>query len=217
MKMRASFLMRKNIKMLALGSAVLGLTAGSWISYQQLFTKGLDHLPAEVCDGAARRDTVIRLLPDTRSAEEDGETHGAGDTFMFGCHVYAGDDSLLSGEVKIQDSSRQAWETYYKSYGGPSQGSAEQTSASGIYALSRGKFASIYVPCVPSGSNPDDASQAYALISEVRVIGESRASGLGLHQALTDFAYELTRHAYDLGKCENGQSFPDKLPRWAES
>ncbi|MEU9269236.1 hypothetical protein AB0E04_27830 [Streptomyces sp. NPDC048251] len=209
--------MRKNIRMLALGAAVLGLAAGSWISYHQFFTNGLDQLPAKVCDGSVQRDTVIRVLPDTRSAEEGAENHGTGDGFMFSCHVYAGDDSILSGEVKVQDSSRNSWEKYYKSYGGKSEGPAEQTSASGIYALSRGNFASIYVPCIPSGSNSDDASQAYALISEVRVIGESRASGLELHQALTDFAYELTRRAYELGKCKNVQSFPDGLPRLEEN
>ncbi|MFF1445464.1 hypothetical protein [Streptomyces sp. NPDC058295] len=206
--------MQKNIKILALGAATLTLTIGGWFSYQEFFTNGLETLPAKVCDESTKRETVIRVLPKTRSAEEGADTNGSGYGFMFSCHIYTAGDSILSGEAQIQDSSQKTWENYYKSYGGRSRGTAEQTSSSGIYTLSRGNFASVYVPCVPSGSKAGDASQDYALISEVRVIGESRTEGLDLHQALTDFAYELTQHAYTVGKCENGQNFPDELPRF---
>ncbi|MFF3936373.1 hypothetical protein [Streptomyces phaeofaciens] len=206
--------MRKNIKILTLGTAILALTIGGWFSYQEFFTKGLDHLSAKVCDEGVKRETVIRVLPDTRSAEEGADTNGAGYGFTFSCHIYTAGDSILSGEAQIQDSSQEAWKDYYESYGGKSKGAAEETSSSGIYALSRGDFASVYIPCVPSGSKADSASQAYALITEVRVIGGSRATGLDLHQALTDFAYEISRHAYTLGKCPDAQDFPEELPRF---
>ncbi|MET8169763.1 hypothetical protein ABZT34_36925 [Streptomyces sp. NPDC005329] len=209
--------MRKNMQILALCAATLTLTVGGWFSYQEFFKNGLENLPAKVCDESVKRETVIRVLPESRSAEDGADTNGTGYGFMFSCHIYTAGDSILSGEAQIQDSSQKTWEDYYKSYGGKSQGVAEQTSSSGIYALSRGNFASVYVPCVPSGSKAGDASEDYSLISEVRVIGESRAEGLDLHQALTDFAYELTRHAYALGKCENGKNFPDELPRFKEN
>ncbi|MFD9323016.1 hypothetical protein ACFWDQ_36105 [Streptomyces sp. NPDC060053] len=208
--------MRMNRKILTLSAAALALTIGGWFSYQEFFTSGLEKLPDKVCDESIKRETVIRVLPDTRSAEDGADTNGTGDGFMFSCHIYTAGDSILSGEAQIQDSSQKTWENYYKSYGGKSKGASEQTSSRGIYAISRGDFASVYVPCVPSGSKADDASQAYSLISEVRVIGESRSAGHDLHQALTDFAYELTRRAYALGRCEDGQSFPAELPRFKE-
>ncbi|MFI5877432.1 hypothetical protein ACIBAH_34380 [Streptomyces sp. NPDC051445] len=208
--------MRKNTKFLTLGAATFALTIGGWFSYQHFFTDGLEKLPAKVCNESIKRETVIRILPQTRSAEEGADINGVGASFMFSCHIYTAGDSILSGEAQIQDSSQDAWESYYKSYGGKSKGPSKQASSGGIHALSRGDFASVYVPCVPSGGKAEDASQAYALISEVRVIGDSRAAGLDLHQALTDFAYELTQRAYVLGKCVNAQRFPTELPRFKE-
>ncbi|MFJ3224782.1 hypothetical protein ACIPJS_15725 [Streptomyces sp. NPDC086783] len=206
--------MRKKSRYLALGLAGLGVAAGCWFSYAQFFTKGLDHLPEKLCDEGVRREAAIRILPDARTAESGSERRGTGDGFMFSCHVYADDDSILSGEVKIQDSNRQTWDEYYESYGGKSPQSPERTASGDVRALARNNYASVYVPCVPSGSDAGDASQTYSLISEVRVIGESRTTGLELHQALTDFAYELTRRAYVLGECQDGQKFPERLPRF---
>ncbi|MFE9678624.1 hypothetical protein ACFYO5_31700 [Streptomyces sp. NPDC006259] len=209
--------MSKSTKIVALITALLALTTGVWFSYREVFTRGLDHLPSKVCDEAVKRETVMRTLPDARSAEEGSDTIGAGYGFMFTCHINTTSESLLSGESEIQDSSQKSWEKYYKSYGGESKGKTEQTAEGGVYALSRGDFASVYVPCVPRGSKAVDASQAPALITEVRVIGESRATGPALHQALVDFAYEMTRHAYALGKCQNAHKFPDELPRFGKS
>jgi hypothetical protein len=208
--------MRRKITILAVGAAALGLTAAGWVSYQEFFTDGLARLPAEVCGGGVKRGTVIRVLPDTRKAEEGSKTHGTGSDFMFGCHVYAGDDSILSGEVKIQDSSQKSWNSFYQSYGGKSELPGNRISLDGIHAISRDDFASVYVSCLPRGSKETEASQAYALIAEARVAGESRVTGIALRQALTDFAYELTRHAYALGKCQKIQNFPSELPRFKE-
>ncbi|MEU8654010.1 hypothetical protein [Streptomyces sp. NPDC048737] len=209
--------MDKNKKIAITGTATLALAIGAWFSYQEFFTKGLDNLPSRVCDEGVERDTVRRVLPDTRSAEEGADINGSGDSFIFSCRIYTANDSILSGEAKIQDSSQKTWEKYYKSYGGEPKGATVQTSSDGIYALAKEDFASVYTPCVPNESRSDDASQEYALVTEVRVIGESRTTGIDLHQALTDFAYQITRRAYSLGDCQSPQDFPEKLPRFGKS
>ncbi|MFS4097454.1 hypothetical protein [Streptomyces sp. AF1A] len=55
-----------------------------------------------------------------------------------------------------------------------------------------------------------------ALVAEADVIGKSRVSGAALGQALTDFAYQLTRHAYDLAGCKGARDFPAQLPRYGD-
>ncbi|MET9128271.1 hypothetical protein [Streptomyces antibioticus] len=199
---------------MALGAASLALAVGGWISYKKIYTEGLDRLPAAVCDGSVQRDTVIRVLPDSRKAEEGAKTLGKGKGFLFGCYIYADDDSILSGDVQIEDSSQNTWEKYYTSYSGESKEAPERASSRGIDALARKEFASVYVPCVPKGREADEATQAYALVAEVRVLGESRVTGHDLHQALSDFAYQLTRHAYGLAGCKGSVDFPDELPRF---
>ncbi|MGX1132842.1 hypothetical protein RKD49_005032 [Streptomyces glaucescens] len=208
--------MRRKMTILAVGAAALAMTSAGWFAYREFFTDGLAQLPAEVCDGSVRRETVVRVLPDVRTAEEGAEIHGAGSNFMFACHVYAGDDSILSGEVKILDSSREDWASFYQSYGGKSAESGNQASLEGIYAMSRNDFASVYVPCTPQGSKETEASHAYALIAEARITGESRLTGTAMRQAVADFAYELTRHAYTLGECQKPRKFPSQLPRFAD-
>ncbi|WP_329414230.1 hypothetical protein OG802_26210 [Streptomyces sp. NBC_00704] len=208
--------MRKNTKILALGAATLTLAMGGWFSYQEYFTKGLDSLPEKVCDESVPRETVIRILPESRSAEEGSDTSGSGNGFMYSCHIYGDGDSILSGEVKIQNSSVKGWEDYYQSYGGKSGAAAEKVSFNGMHALARSNFASIYVPCVPSTTKPGTTSGNYALVSEVRVIGESRTAGTALHQALTDFAYGITQHAHRAGNCGSDITFPTQPPRFEE-
>ncbi|HEY8983459.1 MAG TPA: hypothetical protein VIU15_28250 [Streptomyces sp.] len=201
-------------KKAALCAAALALTAGGWFAYQEIFTKGLERLPSRVCDGAADRDSVIRLLPETRSAKEQFRTTGTRDKFMFSCGIFAG-DSILSGGVDVQDSSRIAWRKHYEAKASNAEGSS--ATAGEISVLSRGDFSSIYIPCVPAGTEPSDARQEYALIADVSVVGESRITGLPLRQALADYAYELTRRAYTLGKCQGTQDFPEQLPRFKEN
>lgn len=49
------------------------------------------------------------------------------------------------------------------------------------------------------------------------MIGESRASGAALRQAVTDFAYQLTKHAYELAECQAPRTLPEELPRYEEN
>ncbi|GHI04450.1 hypothetical protein [Streptomyces cellostaticus] len=37
-----------------------------------------------------------------------------------------------------------------------------------------------------------------------------------LRQALTDFAYQLTQHAYKLAECKDSRGFPKELPRYKD-
>ncbi|MFJ5310235.1 hypothetical protein [Streptomyces sp. NPDC088350] len=206
--------MKKRARGTILGIAALGLLGGGWFGYQQVFTKGLDHLPSKVCDNAAKRDTVIRVLPDTRSAKEGAKQENPGKNFSFYCHIYTSDDSILSGEVQVQDSSAKAWADYYRGYGGADEGEVERVSLKDVQALSKTHMSSVYTPCVPRGVKAAEASQSYALVTEVRVIGKSRTNGLALRQALTDFAYQITRRAYELGECQPTRTFAGELPHY---
>ncbi|MGW6927181.1 hypothetical protein ACWGA9_38960 [Streptomyces sp. NPDC054950] len=49
------------------------------------------------------------------------------------------------------------------------------------------------------------------------MIGDSRASGAALRQAVTDFAYQLTKHAYELAECQARRTLPEELPRYQEN
>ncbi|MEX3100549.1 MULTISPECIES: hypothetical protein [unclassified Streptomyces] len=157
---------------------------------------------------------MIRLLPETRSAKEQFETAGTGDGFKFSCGIFAG-DSILSGGVEVHDSSRSAWQKYYENQASDAEGSLISTGD--VSALSRGDFASIYIPCTPAGVEASGTRQEYALIADVSIVGESRIAGLPLRQELADYAYELTRHAYTLGDCQGKRDFPEELPRFEKN
>ncbi|MGW6141051.1 hypothetical protein [Streptomyces sp. NPDC055140] len=205
--------MRKSLRDFGIGAVIVcGLIIGGLFGYQQIFTKGLDRLPEKVCDGAVDRETAAHVLPDARSASEDGGMTGTGENFLFGCRVDTTGDEVVSGEVKVQDASAKSWSDFYQGYGGSEEGKALHVAANEVRALSKTRIASVYVPCVPSGVKASNARQSYALIAEVRVVGESRANGAALRQGLTDFAYQLTKHAYKVGKCQKALTFPKKLP-----
>lgn len=205
--------MRKSSRHFAIGAVIIcGLIIGGLFGYQQIFTKGLDRLPRKVCDGAVDRETAAHVLPDARSASEDGGVTGTGENFLFGCRVDTTGDSLVSGEVKVQDASVKSWSDFYKGYGGPEEGKALHIATDEVRALSKTRIASVYVPCVPRGMKASNARQSYALIAEVRVVGGSRVKGAALRQDLTDFAYQLTEHAYKVGECQKAWAFPKELP-----
>ncbi|MHC5903653.1 hypothetical protein ACVNF4_07025 [Streptomyces sp. S6] len=204
---------RKNV---AFCAAALMLAAGGWFGYQEIFTKGLERLPSKICDGGVSREIITHTLPKVRSAEESSNTVGSGYGFTFSCRVYAG-DSIFSGESEIQRGSQAKWKRYYESNAADDPVKRNLTSTGNIHAMSADDFASVYVPCVPSDINPSDTTQTYALIADVRVIGKSRLTGLALRQAKADFAYELTRRAYTLGKCQGNQNFPEELPRFKDN
>ncbi|MEV6839674.1 hypothetical protein AB0N17_35135 [Streptomyces sp. NPDC051133] len=208
--------MRKSTRQFTLGSVALCLVAGGgWFGYQQLFTKGLDRLSEKVCDGAVARATVIRVLPDSRSAEQSAERNGSGTSFTFSCRVSTSGDSLLSGEVKVQETSEKTWVDFY---GSNADTALIRSAADGVEALAqidnRHGTASVYVPCVPQGVKAGAASESYALVTEARAIGDTRSSGITLRQAVTDFAYQLTKRAYTVGECQTPRAFPAELPRY---
>ncbi|MFI9807926.1 hypothetical protein ACIHEJ_26775 [Streptomyces sp. NPDC052301] len=208
--------MRKNTRQFTFGAVALCLLAGGgWFGYQQVFTKGLDRLSEKVCDDAVARETVIRALPDSRSAEQAAKQNGSGTSYTFSCRVATSGDSILSGEVKVQDTSERTWIDFYGSHSGTA---LLRSSADGVEALAQldnhHGTASVYVSCVPRGVRAGAASESYALVTEARAIGDTRSTGTSLRQAVTDFAYQLTKHAYRAGECQTPRAFPAELPRY---
>lgn len=181
--------------------AALAVAAGGSFGYLEIFTKGLDRLPERPCAGAVTRSTVKSVLPDARSAKERGESTGAGTDFTFFCRVLTSDDHIVSGESDVQDATSETWLSGYEQEAGESQGELRQGFSGDTKTLTLDRLASVYVPCTPPGTSPDDALQQYALITEARVIGDSRAHGSELRKALTEFAVQLSDHAHKIGKC----------------
>jgi hypothetical protein len=181
--------------------ATFALVVGGFFGYLEIFTKGLDRLPERPCSGAVARSTVKSILPDARSAEERGESSGTDKDFTFFCRVLTSDDHIVSGESDVQDATSETWLAGYDQEAGGSQGELQQESSGDAKTLTLDRLASAYVPCTPSGARPDDALQQYALITEARVIGDSRIHGSELREALTEFAVQLSDYAYKVGKC----------------
>ncbi|WP_406174103.1 hypothetical protein [Streptomyces sp. NBC_00996] len=199
---------------LSIGLMVIALTGGGVFLF---FIKGLYLLPDKVCDGTVKRDVAIRTLPRTRSADEWADQGGTGRHFSFACRVSTSGDSILSGQVDLRDSPKVAW---VDSYGSLAASHVIRVSKGDVEALAQmngdGSSASVYVPCVPTNVKEGDASHAYALVADAGVTGKSRATGAELRQALTDFAYQLTKHAYELAGCKDPRDFPEELPRYED-
>ncbi|MFF6807840.1 hypothetical protein [Streptomyces sp. NPDC012616] len=204
----------KAAKGFLIGLVTCGLIGGAIALF---FMKGLYLLPDKVCDGAVQRDIAIQSLPRARAAEEYSSQGGTGDNFDFYCNVSTSGDSTLSGMVDLRDAPRSAWEEHYGILSG---NHVIRVTRGGIEALAQtdnnSDISSVYVPCQPRNMKEDAGKQEYALIAEVRVRGKSRATGGELRQALTDFAYQLTRHAYKLAECKEPRSFPAALPRYED-
>jgi hypothetical protein len=136
---------------------------------------------------------------------------------MFSCHVFTSADSILSGMARVEDASVQQWLNHY---GASTEGDAVRVSVDGAEALAELDLdngnSSVYVPCVPRGVRADDANESYAIVTEASVIGEGRISGAALRQAVTDFAYQLTKHTYDVAECRDPRALPEELPRYEE-
>lgn len=184
--------------------AALAIMVGGFFGYLEIFTKGLDRLPERPCAGAVARSTVKTLLPDARSAEDRGENTEVGKDFTFFCRVLTSDDHIVSGESDVQDATSKTWLSGYEQEAGESQGKLRQESSGDTKTLTLDRLASVYVECTPPGASPDDALQQYALITEARVIGDSRVHGSELREALTEFAVQLSDKAYKVGKCRKG-------------
>jgi hypothetical protein len=210
---------KESAKGFLLSLTVLCLVGGAvWFGYAQIFTKGLERLPSKVCERAVERDVVIRTLPSTRTADESAERQGEGEDSEFHCRIYTSADSILSGMARVQNASPKAWLDHYGVYAGSD---TVRASADGVEALAQldsdSGRSSVYVPCVPREIKAGDASETYAIITEADVVGEGRVSGTALRQAVTDFAYQLTKHVYEVAECQDPRDFPEELPRYEDN
>lgn len=182
------------------------------------FIKGLYLLPDHVCDGAVQRSLVIRTLPSARSADEWAGQGGSGQNFSYGCRVSTSGPSILSGMVNLRAATEADWKD---SHGSAAGHRFISVSAEGVEALAEvdgdAGAASVYIPCTPVGVTEENASRPYALVTDASVSGKSKASGMALRQALTDFAYRLSEHAYKLAECKAPRDFPKELPRYEGS
>jgi hypothetical protein len=181
--------------------AALTLAVGGFFGYLEIFTKGLDRLPERPCAGAVDRSTVKSVLPAARSATDRGESDGVGKNFTFFCRVLTSADNIVSGESELQDATFETWLSGYQQEAGESRGELRQGSSGHARTLTLDRLASVYIPCTPPDTRPDNAVQQYALITEVRAIGDTRIHGTELREALTEFAVHLSDHAYKVGKC----------------
>ncbi|MFE6491428.1 hypothetical protein [Streptomyces sp. NPDC057748] len=181
--------------------------------YLEIFTKGIDRLPARPCDGAVDRETAARALPSARSAEERGslrQNHSEGDYF-FACYVRTSGGSLISGEVQSRDSASGSWRDFYAKQSFTAD--PVDVASGDIRAMSHPDSAYVYVPCTPPGKKRGEARETYALTVDARTIGETRVHGNELRQVVIDFAYQLARHTYKAVDCQESRTFPKELPR----
>ncbi|MFE7277466.1 hypothetical protein [Streptomyces sp. NPDC057623] len=214
---RESTSTRYNAKGLLLGLTALCLAGVAvWFAYAQFFTKGLERLPSKICEGTVERDTVTQVLPSARSAEEGSKRGNPGDDQVFSCHVATSGDSSLLGRSWVRPVSKADWLESYGGSGGNSQ--VIRTSVGGIEALAQldTEQAAVYVPCVSPALSSGDASDDYAVITRLEAGGDLKATGAALRQNLTDIAYQLTKHAYKLAKCQGSRDFPEELPRYED-
>ncbi|WP_225840071.1 hypothetical protein [Streptomyces sp. NK08204] len=179
--------------------------------------KGLYLLPDKMCEGTLQRDMVKQVLPNARSADSGSYSQGAGSDLSFGCHVSTTNHSWLSGKARVQPASPKEWLEYYRNPG--DQNRIVRVSVGKIEALtqidSSGDTASVYMPCTPPSVPEYNASESYAVVGEAWIKGPARVKGVPLGQTLTDFAYQLTQHAYKLAECKGARDFPEELPRYA--
>jgi hypothetical protein len=203
-----------SLKGLLLGLVIVGLVGAGVVFF---FVKGLYLLPGKVCENSVQRDLAIQALPRARAADQGADQHGSGRDFVFTCSISTSGDSALSGRVDLQDTSASGWVDFYGEHAGHQ---IVRVSENGVEALTQtdsdGGFASVYVPCVPKSVEADTASDGFALVAQAHVTGESRATGRELRQAVTDFAYQLSRHAYELAECKARRDFPAELPLYKD-
>jgi hypothetical protein len=204
-------------KRLVASVLALGLVGtGVWFAVHYALTTGLERLPEKMCEGSLERSTVQEVLPKARSADSGSDTNGSGYKLAFRCHVTTSGDSTLSGEARVQPVTRRTWLEHHRGAGG--QNRLIRVSMGDMEALARidseSNTTSVYVPCAPPGVPSYDASQPYAVVGESWVAGDAAAKGVPLRQALTDFAYQLTRYAYESAECKEHRDFPAELPRY---
>ncbi|MGW0770382.1 hypothetical protein [Streptomyces sp. NPDC002676] len=203
----------QNARVILLFLIILGLFCGAgWI----FLNKGLYLLPDQMCDSTLKRDTVKQVLPNARSADSGSDSKGAGSDLTFWCDVTTSSHSLLSGQARVQPASRKEWLEHYQDSG--EQNRIIRVSVGKIEALaqidSSGATSSVYVPCTPPRVPEYNAAEPYAVIGEAWINGPAKVKGVPLGQTLTDFAFQLTQHAYKLAECKGARDFPQELPRY---
>ncbi|WP_159043085.1 MULTISPECIES: hypothetical protein [unclassified Streptomyces] len=192
----------------AVGAACV-LMAGAVFGYVEVFTKGIDRLPERPCGGAVDRGLAADALPSAGKAEERGRlnTRSDGD-FLFACYVRTA-DSTISGEAQTGGATEAEWREAHRSDLGEG---AVQVSEGGVRALALPTVAWVYVPCTPRRFT-EKTRRPHSLTVEARTIGETGLHGDALRQVVLDFAYQLARHSYGAGECQEQRKFSEELPR----
>ncbi|MEU1485245.1 hypothetical protein [Streptomyces sp. NPDC005752] len=189
--------------------AVVGLGV---FGYTQFFTKGVERLPERVCSGAADRVIAEKVLPNTMTAAQRGKRGAAYSSSrgtVFFCSVKThGEDSILSGEVRVNDVSLAKWRAGHS----PGDGKSREVEVKRIVAMVTSEGVSVYVPCTRPEQDRQKPLESYALIADARTIGDTRVSGVELQQYVADFAYQILRHTYRAEECQERQKFPAGLP-----
>ncbi|GAA0930002.1 hypothetical protein [Streptomyces thermoalcalitolerans] len=202
--------------------AVLCLVGcAGWFGYVQTFTKGLERLPAKVCENTVERDLVIQVLPPARSAEEWAGLRNTKYDFTFQCQVVTSSESSVWGRIWVQPVSKADWLERFRE---SRDEKIVRVSVDGVEALAQfdaeDAFSAAYVPCASPAISSYDASRNkdYAVIAEVSasVYENRKPTGATLRQPLTDIAYQLTKHVYKLAKCKPSRDFPEELPRYED-
>ncbi|MFD0317388.1 hypothetical protein [Streptomyces flavalbus] len=202
----------ETLRQFCLGAGVLcGLGAAVWFGYTQFFTKGLERLPATLCDGTVERDMVTQVLPPARYADEYSHGVDAGHQTRYSCSVATSNDARVWSTVEISSST---FEDMLKNR--PPNARLIRASADGIEAYAASdKSTYVYVPCTPPVTDPSD--DEYALVARVDAWGDTAITGAPLRQALTDIGYRIAQHVYKLAECQDDRTWPDQLPPYDAS
>ncbi|MBN0045291.1 hypothetical protein JS756_14465 [Streptomyces actuosus] len=185
------------------------LCVAGWYGYVQFFTRGLETLPARVCDGAVERDLVVQALPPSRDARERAVNSSTSEDFTWNCRVVTSGDSVLWGQTHLSPVSKVDWVKGHN-------GRIVRAAVGDIEALAEidTEEAAVYVPCTPRSELLRNSSPNYAVLTSMSVGGDTKAKGALLLQILTDIAYEQAKHAYGLAECQGHRDFPSELPRY---
>ncbi|MFI1724868.1 hypothetical protein [Streptomyces sp. NPDC020489] len=206
---------QRSTKVILLGLTALCLAGViTWAGYVQFFTDDLENLPTKICDGSVDRDLATKVLPPARSADEGFKRQNSGDDLTFYCHVDTSNDSSLWSEAKVQPLSKADWLESLQGSSGRDR--IIRTSVDGIEAVAKldTEHAAVYVSCSPPGVPSYNTPEDYAVTTRVEANGDLNMTGTALRQTLTDFAYQVTKHTYELADCKGSRDFPKELPRY---
>ncbi|WP_158698015.1 hypothetical protein [Streptomyces prunicolor] len=207
---------RKSVKVVLFSLTILCTAGISGFAYVHFFTKGLENLPSRVCDGTVERDLVIQVLPPARSADQWTDRQNSRADLTYYCHVTTTNNSSLLSETRVRPISKADWLKSYSKNGGTNK--IIHTTADDIEALTQlnSDYVEVYAPCSPPSIPSYNASEDYAVLTRLWVDGDTKATGTPLGQALTDIAYQVTKHVHKLAECQGAHDFPQELPRYGD-